>query len=359
MSNTNTPQKISIIGAGILGLTCAHVLAQKFGQSTIHIYDSANFPAANASFMAGGMIAPYSELDHMPPRFLPAGQAAIPFWKTLSQTNGVAFPFYENGSLLLAHDHDRHLLHRFQSLVSGHAPCQKIHREELLALEPSFSSTAFAESLFMQNEAHLNPQELMAYLCNALKNKHVNDITPQNEAQNADWVIDCRGMGAEKDDSNLRGVKGEILIVRNPEFSLARTVRLMHPRYPLYIIPRGDNMFMIGATVLESNNKISVSLRSGLELMSALFSLHPSFADAEILDIKAGIRPAYPDNLPHIYVSDRIIKCNGLFRHGYLLAPVMAKCVEALILGEHYEYTNLFLKGNMDGYHLERKIAHG
>lgn len=142
-----------------------------------------------------------------------------------------------------------------------------------------------------------------------------------------DRVIDCRGYGAEKEAQDLRGVKGELVIVRNPDFHLSRPVRLMHPRYPLYIVPRPDHVFMIGATVIESAEDERVALRSAMELMSALYSLHGSFGDAQILDIMAGIRPSYADNLPRIEVRGNVISCNGLFRHGFLLSPFLAACV--------------------------------
>ena len=39
---------------------------------------------------------------------------------------------------------------------------------------------------------------------------------------------------------DLRGVKGEMLVLRCPDVSLRRPVRLLHPRIPLYVVPRGD-----------------------------------------------------------------------------------------------------------------------
>ena len=37
------------------------------------------------------------------------------------------------------------------------------------------------------------------------------------------------------------------------------------------------------------------------------------------------MRPAYPDNLPRIAVHNRKIAVNGLYRHGFLLAPALAE----------------------------------
>ena len=137
-------------------------------------------------------------------------------------------------------------------------------------------------------------------------------------------VIDCRGLGARDEQSELRGVKGEMIIVETPEVELSRPVRLIHPRWPLYVIPRGDGRFMLGATSIEAEDS-AVSVRSALELLGAAYAVHPAFAEARILEFGAGLRPAYPDNLPRISIGPERIAVNGLYRHGFLLAPALAE----------------------------------
>jgi glycine oxidase len=101
-------------------------------------------------------------------------------------------------------------------------------------------------------------------------------------------------------------------------------VRLLHPRWPLYIVPRENGQFLIGATTIESEQR-DVSVRSALELLTAAYALHPAFAEARIVEIGAGLRPAFPDNLPRIQVDGEQIAVNGLYRHGFLLAPALAE----------------------------------
>jgi glycine oxidase len=192
----------------------------------------------------------------------------------------------------------------------------------------------------------------------ALIDEMANSVSFIAEAQapeglDADFIIDCRGMGAG--DPEIRGVKGETLVVRNPEFSLSRPVRLMHPRYPLYIVPRGDGVFMIGATQVESDGG-GVQLRSAMELMSALYALHPSFGEAEIVSVQAGLRPSYPDNLPRITRRSNVVSCNGLFRHGYLLSPVMAECALAHVEGRAHPFMSLLMKGG-EGENNDQRAA--
>jgi glycine oxidase len=148
--------------------------------------------------------------------------------------------------------------------------------------------------------------------------------------------VDCTGLAARDVLTDLRGVKGEMLLLRLRDISLSRPVRVLHPRMPLYIVPRGDGLFMVGATMIESDQPTRISARSMLELLSAAYALHPAFGEAEIVEIGTGVRPAFPDNLPRIRWYGDTLYVNGLFRHGFLLAPALARRVAAILLEERY-----------------------
>ena len=128
----------------------------------------------------------------------------------------------------------------------------------------------------------------------------------------------------------LRGVKGEMILIETDEVELARPVRLIHPRWPLYVIPREDNLFMLGATSIEAEDT-GVSVRSALELLGAAYAVHPAFAEARIVEFGSGLRPAFPDNLPRIAIDERRIAVNGLYRHGFLIAPALAELTLAYV----------------------------
>lgn len=321
----NNLQNIAVVGAGIMGLCVTDAL--RAADISVSIFEE-NPNTINASAMAGGMLAPYGEIEHMPQSWLDACFAGLDFWRGFDGDTG----FQQNGSIYIAHEQDFPAFQRFKT----HIP-----EEEIDSI--NFLQDRFSHHLFLPKEAHLNPTLAL----NALKSKVQNNFVAERflfkESGDFDLVIDCRGMGAKDDLPDLRGVKGESVVVRNNEFSLPCPVRIMHPRYPLYIVPQGDGVFMIGATNIESFDSDKASLRSAMELMSAAYSLHPSFGDAEILEIRSGVRPAFPDNLPRIIVEGNIIRCNGLFRHGYLLAPVMAECVRDFILGKTSLYSDLFM----------------
>jgi glycine oxidase len=143
-------------------------------------------------------------------------------------------------------------------------------------------------------------------------------------------------MGARQVLGDLRGVKGEMLVVRSREVTLSRPVRVLHPRIPVYVVPRGDGAFMVGATMIESDDSRRITARSVHELLSAAYSLHPAFGDAEILEIGTQVRPAFPDNLPKLRrIGDRLY-VNGLYRHGFLLAPALARRAAETVLNNQW-----------------------
>jgi glycine oxidase len=150
-------------------------------------------------------------------------------------------------------------------------------------------------------------------------------------AHNFDCVIDSRGLGGKQQMSQLRGVRGEILWLRAPEVKINRLIRLMHPRYRLYIVPRRDDLDLVGATQIESEDKGEITVRSTLELLSAAYSLHPGFAEARIVETGINCRPALPDNEPKIFSQNGLLRVNGLFRHGYLMSPAIAQEVVGLL----------------------------
>lgn len=200
--------------------------------------------------------------------------------------------------------------------------------------------------LLLQEEGHLHNRQLMTLLAQRLKNAGVtiyentpadtqeNTIITRTETHTFDVVIDCRGLGAKSSSMPLRGVRGETLHIETTEVTFHRPIRLMHPRYQLYVVPKPDHRFMIGATQIESEDRSPISIQSALELTSALYTLCPAFSEARIVESDTNLRPAFMDNLPRIHKHGRLITANGLFRHGYLLAPAVSDQLVSLIMGE-------------------------
>jgi glycine oxidase len=313
---------VNIIGAGIAGSWQALLFARAGYDVTLHERGDAAMMQATSHF-AGGMLAPWCEREASEPVITRLGIRSLDLWREqLPET-----PF--NGSLVVAHPRDRTDFERFAKLTTDH---DRLDANGIAELEPSLDGR-FREALFFAGEGHVEPRTVLPKLHAKLAEAGATIRFNSNRdvKDDADGiVIDCRGLSAHDTFPDLRGVKGEMVIVETPEVQLSRPVRLIHPRWPLYIIPRDGNRFMIGATSIESEDT-GVSVRSALELLTAAYAVHPAFAEARIVEIGAGLRPALPDNLPRIAIDAKRISVNGLYRHGFLLAPALAELTLAYV----------------------------
>jgi glycine oxidase len=306
---------VSVIGAGIAGAWQALLFAQAGCEVTLHERSDAGM-SESTSYWAGGMLAPWCEAETSEPLIVRLGIRSLDLWREHFPNT----PF--NGSLVVAHPRDRADFERFAKLTSGH---KRIDARALSELEPSLDGR-FRDGLFYAEEGHVEPRRVLPEL-HARLAAAGGTIKFNSEAAPADLdgiVIDCRGLSARDTQAGLRGVKGEMILVETDEVELSRPVRLIHPRWPLYVIPRGGNRFMLGATTIEAEDS-GVSVRSALELLGAAYAVHPAFAEARIVEFGSGLRPAFPDNLPRIAIQNQKIAVNGLYRHGFLLAPALAE----------------------------------
>jgi len=320
------PRSIAVAGAGIVGLWQALTLARR-GFSVRLIERSPQPFDQAASALAGAMLAPHCEAEAAEPIVRELGLRSLALWR--ASYPGVT----AKGTLVLAGTRDRAELTRFARMTEDY---QTLGAEELNALEPGLERR-FAAGLYYAGEAHMAPLPAMHFLLEAVRaaGAEVSFATEwTGTSGGADMLIDCRGLAARTELAGLRGVRGERIVVLAREVDLTRPVRLLHPRHPLYVVPWGDGRYMVGATVIESEDESPVTVRSALELLGSAYALHPGFGEAEILDMTAGVRPAFADNVPRIIVRGPTIHVNGLYRHGFLLAPVLAQFVaDYLTLG--------------------------
>lgn len=294
----------SVIGDGVTGLCVATLLAER-GES-LEVIASEQYRAA--SHWAGGMLAPWCEGESAPPEVVELGQRSAAWWS--ARVDGVAC----HGTLVVAPPRDAPELRRFARMTDAH------QWVEPGTLEPDLAGR-FARALFFAAEAHLDPRRAMQQLREKLLRAGVN----VHHGQPAGRVIDCRGIHAADKLPGLRAVRGEMLILHSTEVQFSRPIRLLHPRFPCYLVPRAQGHFMLGATMVESHDDSPISARALMELLSAAYAIHPALAEARIVESGTGLRPAWPDNIPEIHYRNGIYYLNGMYRHGFLLAPLMAE----------------------------------
>lgn len=298
---------VTIIGAGVAGLFAAHELLRR--GITPRILDRNGPPGPHGcSWWAGGMLAPHCEGVTAEPVIARLGAEAAQAWSAIT-------PVTHRGTLVVALDRDRAELARFARRATGHRSCDSADLEPDLPPRPG---------LFFADEAHLDPRRALTDLLAWLSARGVTVERAEAEPDDIPGaVIDARGLSAAL--PGLRGVRGEMAVLHAPEVTLTRPLRLLHPRHPLYIVPRAGGLFMLGATQIESASRAPVTARSVLELLSAAYALDPRFAEGAVVELGADLRPAFADNIPRVTVRGRVLHLNGLFRHGYLMAPALAR----------------------------------
>ena len=316
--------RASILGAGVAGLCVATKLVARGCEVTV--FDPAHRPGPHGcSWWAGGMLAPFCEGETADEPVLRLGQEAAGWW----ERQGVAVE--RRGTVVVTFGRDRRELDRFARRIEEH---ERLDAAGLVALEPDLGGR-FDRALHVPGEAHLDPRVALLHLRDRLEQAGVAFVAELGRAMGP--TFDCRGLAARSTLRDLRGVKGEMAVLRSADIHLTRPVRLLHPRFPLYVVPRAGGLFMLGATQIESDDRRR-SVRSVLELLSAAYALHPAFGEAEVVEIGADARPAFPDNLPRLRRQGETIHVNGLFRHGFLLAPALARmAVEAACDGTRPE----------------------
>lgn len=310
---------IAIAGAGILGLWQAYMHAR--AGYPVRLVERSNEPfVQSASRWAAAMIAPECEAEGAPELVRDLGRESIALWQN-------AYPgTILNGTLVVAPPRDAADLSRFARMTERH---ESVTAQAIATLEPALSGR-FDRGLFFPGEAHVAASQALDWLLDKVRALGaVTEFGRPFERRGEDIVIDCRGLGAQSDLPSLRGVRGERIVVQSRDVTLSRPVRFLHPRQPIYVVPQGDGRYVVGASVIEREDEDPMTLKSALDLLGSAYALHPAFGEASIIDMGAGVRPSFGDNVPRIIIEDSgsVIRVNGAYRHGFLLAPVLAEAV--------------------------------
>lgn len=371
---------VAILGAGLAGRLAAWRLVRA-GLRVALVERAGPDGAGAAAHVAAAMLAPLAESAISERRIVELGIASVDLWRAwvaelnaeqaAEQADGPTAVdpvfFQQDGTLVVWHAHDRGEMPLFTSRIRAVSPpelvAERLHRVDgagIAALEPALAGR-FQQGLLLEGEGQLDNRGTLRALLACAVSAGVHCVWEAGEIDERDLprlgidarvVLDCRGLGARAawpaegaisgggGMPGLRGLRGEVVRVFAPEVSLHRPVRLLHPRYPIYIAPKPNHLYVIGATELESEDDSPMSVRSALELLSAAYSLHPAFGEARVLELNVQRRPTRPDHLPAVRVDEeaRVVRLNGLYRHGFLIAPavVEAACevVRALADGD-------------------------
>jgi len=351
---------VAIVGAGLVGRVLALNLL-KDGHS-LTLFDKGSKEGTDAAgFTAAGMLAPFAELETAESVIFEYGKRSIELWSDLLKSIGLFDGFKLDGTIITAHPQDeselKHFIDTLKLKVEEAKKIKLLNSFELGELERDLEQ--HSRAYYIEKEGYVDAQRFMLFSTNNLdmhqvewrEHTHVQKVESgkvfvNDEVEEFDWVFDSRGLGAKEYFEDLRGVRGEVYWLESNDIDITRPTRLLHPRYKIYVVPRGNGCegmdieyckeckiaqtpnskrYIIGATEIESEDTSPMSVRSSMELLSAVYSVNANFGEARIVNSETNCRPAFKDNLPRIEQSQKLTRINGLYRHGYLLAPAIVE----------------------------------
>ncbi len=327
-----TRPDLAVVGGGLVG----RLLAWRAARAGLNValYDAASrLGKSSAAWAAAGMITPAAEVVDADEEIVAMGRHSLTLWPQWLSEMPLPVFYRDRGTLLLWHREDAGEARRFDIMSRSrdpHTELTRVYGDDLRQLEPAIAP-GFPSAMYLPGEAQVDNRELLLAVAAALDEAHVechwNTPITDDTWPEAGTVIDCRGMGARPDWQDLRGVRGEVVRLHAPEIELGHMLRLLHPRYSVYVVPRAEGHLVVGATSIESEDRSEVSVRGALELLSSAYSMLPALAEARILEFATQVRPALQDNRPAFHYDPlrKVFRINGLYRHGFLLSPTVVE----------------------------------
>jgi glycine oxidase len=355
---------VVVVGGGVIGLASAWRLAQR--GAVVTVVDPE--PGGGASGVAAGMLAPITEARMGEEPLLRLNLASWSRWEAgfaaeVEAASGSTIGYRADGTLVAALDADDRAL--LDDLAARHRAMglevTPLRGREVRRLEPSLAPGVRAGFLAAA-ERSVDPPALVDALRRAaagagvelvstavdrlvMVGERVAGVVAGSRQIDAGTVVLAAGCGSGGLDGvpevvrpPVRPVKGEIVTLRQPPGAplVTRTVRGLVHGFTVYLVPRTDGRLVVGATVQERGWDTRVTAGGTYELVRDALALVPGLDDAELVAVRAGLRPATPDELPLIGPSgvDGLVVATGHYRNGILLTPITADAVAATASGE-------------------------
>jgi glycine oxidase len=361
--------EVHVIGAGVVGLSCAWQLARDGHEVTVVGTEPGR---GGAGWVAAGMLAPVNEVQYGESTLTELRLHSARLWPAfaaaLQDAAGSAFGYDTAGTVTVALDaSDRAVLDDlldYQHSLGLEA--ERRSAAECRRLVPALSP-ALRGGIEVPGDHHVDNRAFLAALVAACRAAGVSFVEaevaavepgvhgsvlvladPDARRLGAECVLLAAGTGlpaiaglAEAGLPEVRPVKGHVLRLGPSPTAppaatlLPMTVRgLVHGR-GVYLVPRPDGSVVVGATVEERGLDTSVQAGAVHELLCDARAIVPGLDELVLLEASTGLRPATPDNLPRIgwTALPGVAVATGHFRNGILLAPLTAAAVADLVGG--------------------------
>ncbi|HEX5616910.1 MAG TPA: glycine oxidase ThiO [Solirubrobacteraceae bacterium] len=347
---TSSSFDVAVAGGGAIGLACAWRAAQR-GLSTV-VLDSGD---PGAWQVAAGMLAPVTESQFGEAELLELNLRGArdfeAFCAELAEASDMDPGLLATGTLAVARDRDdAEALERLLAFRRELGlDVERLRPSQARRAEPALAPTVRL-ALDVPGDHSVDPRRLVTALAAAveraggtLQRARVKALTPDGlqlddgDIVTADQVVLATGATQielpEEARVPVRPVKGQILRLRDPRGPglVERTIRGLDA----YLVPRADGGFVLGATMEERGHDIAPTAGGVYELLRDMSELVPGVLELEIEELRAGLRPATPDNLPAIGPGalDGLLWATGHYRNGIVLAPVTADLIATALTG--------------------------
>jgi glycine oxidase len=129
----------------------------------------------------------------------------------------------------------------------------------------------------------------------------------------------------------VKPVRGQLLHLRAPSRIASRVLW----GSSCYVVPWQDGTVLVGATVEDAGFDEQPTAAGVRHLLNAVHALVPGANDAVFQEVRVGLRPKTPDELPIIGRSStmrHVFHATGHYRNGILLTPLTAALIADLVL---------------------------
>lgn len=356
---THSPRDVDrlIIGAGVIGLAVGWMLSRRGVAVTILERGEA---AKESSWAGAGMLAPASEMNMEEASILHLGQESLTlypdFVRSLEAEAGSSVNFLRQGALSIAlnADEEAALRRRFAQQQRLELPLRWLEGKAAQELEPALSPRVVAGVLDEQ-EAQVDNRLMGVALRRAFERSggvlHEHAPADYLEAQEnapplvwsggvcwrakqvllaaGSWSAELPGLPPPL-QLPVRPVKGQMLALQAPQGLLQHNLHTSE----VYLVPRMEGRLLVGATVEDVG--FDRSLRAGgvLDLLRGAWHAIPEIAELPLAEMWCGFRPGSRDNAPILgrTTTPGLYVATGHFRNGFLLAPITAQTMSALML---------------------------
>jgi glycine oxidase len=361
-ASTHSESPIVIIGGGIIGLSLGWQLLRRGREVTII---ERGTTGREASWAAGGLLAPHAEVGFEEEDFLRVGVRSLRlyprFVDELAEDTGEKVPLDSRGTLIVGFNRDDteriRRLYEFRKYLE--LPVEWLAGSEVREIEPILSPRVTA-AISIPDDTQVNSRRLVDALKDAFlkrggklsENTPVTSIDIDGEravgvsTATGKVVSDCVVLAAGCWSAHIDGVpeplrppvrpvKGQLISLRlSDEVTFGHIIRSPD----IYIVPKDDGRLIVGASQEEKGFDKTPTAGEVMRMLERGWEAVPSIYDLPIESIDVGLRPGSRDHMPIVGASpiDSLYYATGHFRHGILLAPVTA-----------YEMSGLIVDGTM------------